>query len=87
MSLSKEEKKEMYAKMENLVNQHLKKELIDREEPSVENVSIVLGYENTVNLVKHSKTLTSLTYGLIVLGVGMIVLAMQQSNLWPFCLW
>ncbi len=87
MELSKKEKKEMYAKMENLINEYLKEELIDREKPSVENVSIVLGYKNTVNLVKHSNTLTCLTYGLIFLGVGMIVLAMQQSNLWPFCLW
>ncbi len=38
-------------------------------------------------LVKHSKTLTGLTIGLIVLGVGMIVLAWQQANLWPFWLW
>jgi len=86
MSLSKEEK-EMYAKMDNIINEYLKKELIDREVPSVENVSIVLGYKNTVNLVKHSKCLTGLTIGLIVLGVGMIALAMQQSNLWPFSLW
>lgn len=74
----------MYAKVEDLVNEYLKKELIDREKPSVENVSIVLGYKNTVNLVKHSETLTKLTIGLIVLGIGMIVLAMQQSHLWPF---
>ncbi len=87
MELSKKERKVMYVKMENIVNAYLKKELIDKEEPSVENVSIVLGYKNTVNLVKHSNTLTLLTYGLIILGVGMIVLAMQQSNLWPCCLW
>ena len=68
------------------INEYLKKELIDKEIPSVENVSIVLGYKNTVNLVRHSKTLTWLTIGLIVLGVGMITLAMQQSNLWPFSL-
>ena len=78
MELSKEEKKTMYAKMENLVNEYLKKELIDKEVPSVENVSIVLGYKNTVNLVKHSKTLTGLTVGLIVIGVGMIVLSIVK---------
>jgi len=87
MKLSKEEEKGMYTKMELFVNEYLKKELVDKESPSVENVSIVLGYKNTVNLVRHSKTLTCLTIGLIVLGVGMITLAMQQSNLWPFCLW
>lgn len=85
MKLSKEEEA-MYTKMELFVNAYLKEELIDREIPSVENVSIVLGYKNTVNLVRHSKTLTRLTIGLIVLGVGMITLAMQQSNLWPFSL-
>ena len=87
MELSKEEEKEMYVKMEQFINEYLKKELIDKEVPSVENVSIVLGYKNTVNLVKHSTTLTWLTYGLIFLGAGMIILAMQQANLWPFCLW
>ena len=87
MKLSKEEEKGMYTKMELFINEYLKKELIDKEIPSVENVSIVLGYKNTVNLVRHSKTLTWLTIGLIVLGVGMITLAMQQSNLWPFSLW
>jgi len=87
MELSKEEVKEMYTKMELFINEYLKKELIDREIPSVENVSIVLGYKNTVNLVRHSKTLTWLTIGLIVIGIGMIALAIQQSNLWPFCLW
>ena len=87
MKLSKEEEKGMYTKMELFVNEYLKKELIDKEVPSIENVSIVLGYKNTVNLVRHSKTLTGLTIGLIVLGVGMITLAMQQSNLWPFSLW
>ncbi len=87
MKLSKEEEKGMYTKMELFVNEYLKKELIDKEIPSIENVSIVLGYKNTVNLVRHSKTLTCLTIGLIVLGVGMITLAMQQSNLWPFSLW
>ncbi len=86
MKLSKEEEKGMYTKMELFVNEYLKKELIDKEIPSVENVSIVLGYKNTVNLVSHSKTLAWLTIGLIVLGVGMITLAMQQSNLWPFSL-
>lgn len=87
MELSKEEEKEMYVKMEQLVNEYLKEQLIDKEVPSVENVSIILGYKNTVNLVKHSKTLTWLTYGLILLGAGMIILVMQQANLWPFCLW
>ena len=87
MELSKEEEKEMYVKMEQFINEYLKKELIDKEVPSVENVSIVLGYKNTVNLVKHSNTLTWLTYGLILLGAGMIILAMQQADLWPFCLW
>ena len=87
MELSKKEEKEMYVKMEQLINEYLKKELIDREVPSVENVSIVLGYKNTVNLVKYSTILTWLTYGLIFLGAGMIILAMQQANLWPFCLW
>ncbi len=87
MKLSKEEEKRMYTKMELFANEYLKKELIDREIPSIENVSIVLEYKNTVNLVRHSKTLTWLTIGLIVLGVGMITLAMQQSNLWPFSLW
>ncbi len=77
----------MYTKMELLVNEYLKTNLVDMEFPSVENVSIVLGYMNTVNLVRHSKKLTGLTIGLIVLGIGMIVLAMQQANMWPFCLW
>lgn len=87
MKLSKEEEKGMYTKMNNIINEYLKEQLIDKEEPSPENVSIILGYKNTVNLVRHSKTLTGLTIGLIVLGVGMIALAMQQSNLWPFSLW
>ena len=63
MELSKEERKEMYAKMERFVNEYLKDNLIEEKEPSVENVSIVLGYKNTVNLVRHSKTLTGLTIG------------------------
>ena len=47
----------------------------------------ILTYLSTIKLNKHSSDLTWLTIGLTVLGVGMIVLALQQATLWPFCLW
>ncbi len=78
MELSKKEEKQMYTKMDNLINEYLRKELIEREKPSVENVSIVLGYKNTVNLVKHSNTLTWLTAALALTALGMIGLAIAQ---------
>ena len=47
----------------------------------IDRTVLILTYWSSENLVKHSKTLTWLTIGLIVIGVGMIVLAVQQSNL------
>ncbi|GAI76307.1 unnamed protein product, partial [marine sediment metagenome] len=75
MALSKDKEKKAAAIFERVLDEYVKKNVINATEHSAENLSIVFGYKNTENLVKHSKTLTGLTIGLIMLGVGMIALA------------
>ena len=87
MALSKDKEKKAAAIFERVIDEYVEKNVINATgHLSAENLSIVFGYKNTENLVKHSKMLSGLTIGLIVIGLGMIVLAMQQANLWPFCL-
>ena len=53
----------------------------------IDRTVFILTYWSSENLVKHSKHLTWLTIALLLTALAMIALAMQQANLWPFCLW
>ena len=74
MKLSKQERNIMRKKIEDSINNYLRNELINREEePSTENLSFVLSYMNTLNLVKQSTVLSWLTGVLIILTALMIL--------------
>ena len=78
MALSKDQEKAASDRFEQALDEYMKKDVINSKEDNPENWCIVFGYKNTENLVKHSRTLTGLTMGLIVLGLGMISLAIVQ---------
>ena len=59
--LSKKEKKQINDIMENVVEDYMRKEVLQATSYSAENLSFVFTYKMTENLVRHSKTLGILT--------------------------
>lgn len=67
-----------FEKIEYIKKHRTIKERYGEQEADLENWAIVLTYFSADKLVTYSKTLTRLTIGLIVLGVGMLGLGAAQ---------
>jgi len=73
-----EEEKELNAKMDSLADEYMKREIPKATWANAENLSLVLTYKKTANLVKHSENLIKWTKVIAGTSVALIVFAIAQ---------